>query len=48
MRTVGKGSEDADRGRSAALSKIRLPACLLPVIRKAAELGEKMDRGSAQ
>ena len=33
------------RGRSAALSMIRLPEKLLPVIRKAAELGEKMDRG---
>ena len=32
------------RGRSAALSMIRLPEKLLPVIRQAAELGEKMDR----
>lgn len=35
------------RGRSAALSTLRLPASLLPVIRKAAELGEKMDRGKS-
>jgi len=33
------------RGRNAALSMVRLPASLLPVIRKAAEQGEKMDRG---
>lgn len=33
------------RGRSAALSMIRLPETLVPLIRKAAELGEKMDRG---
>ena len=33
------------RGRSAALSMIRLPGKLVPVIRKAAELGEKMDPG---
>ena len=33
-------------GRKAALSIIRLPAKLLPVIRKAAELGETMDAGS--
>ena len=33
------------RGRNAALSMVRLPAPLLPVIRKAAEQGEKMDRG---
>ena len=32
------------RGRNAALSMVRLPASLLPVIRKAAEQGEKMDR----
>jgi len=32
------------RGRSAALSMIRLPEKLVPVIRKAAEQGEKMDR----
>jgi hypothetical protein len=36
------------RGRSAALSMIRLPEKLVPLIRKAAELGEKMDRASAQ
>ena len=33
------------RGRSAALSMIRLPEKLVPVISKAAELGEKMDPG---
>lgn len=33
------------RGRKAALSIIRLPSALLPLIRKGAELGEKMDRG---
>lgn len=32
-------------GRKAALSTISLPEKLLPVIRKAAELGEKMDSG---
>jgi hypothetical protein len=36
------------RGRKAALSTIRLPASLVPLIRKAAELGEKMDRRSGQ
>ena len=36
------------RGRKAALSTIRLPPALLPVIRKGAELGEKMDRGPAR
>jgi hypothetical protein len=36
------------RGRKAALAMIRLPAPLLPVIRKGAEAGEKMDRGQAQ
>ena len=33
------------RGRQAALSTITLPEKLLPVIGKAAELGEKMDPG---
>lgn len=36
------------RGRSAALSMIRLPEKLLPQIRKAAELGEMMDRVSVR
>ena len=35
-------------GRDAALSMIRLPASLLPVIRQGAEQGEKMDRGAAR
>ena len=35
------------RGRSAALSMIRLPEKLVPLIRRAAELGEKMDRSKS-
>jgi len=37
----------SSRGRSAALSMIRLPEKLVPVIRRAAELGEKMDRSKS-
>lgn len=35
------------RGRKAALSTIRLPEKLMPVIMRAAELGEKMDRSKS-
>ena len=35
------------RGRKAALSTIRLPEKLVPVIMRAAELGEKMDRSKS-